>query len=62
MSNIPWNRKYRPATLDDLVVSPENRAWVESIVSSKTIPNVTLYSSQHGVGKTTIAKLIANSC
>lgn len=60
--NIPWNRKYRPATLDDLVVTPETRAWVESIISTKTIPNITLYSSQHGVGKTTIAKLIANGC
>lgn len=62
MNTTPWNRKYRPATLDDLVVSAETKAWVESIVSSKMIPNVTLYSSQHGIGKTTIAKLIANSC
>lgn len=60
--NIPWNRKYRPATLDDLVVTPDTKAWVESIISTKMIPNITLYSSQHGVGKTTIAKLIANSC
>lgn len=58
----PWNRKYRPATLDDLVVTPDTKAWVESIISTKVIPNITLYSSQHGVGKTTIAKLIANSC
>lgn len=58
----PWNRKYRPATLEDLVVTPETRAWVESIISTKVIPNITLYSSQHGVGKTTIAKLIANAC
>ena len=62
MDLTPWNNKYRPATLDDLVVSPETKAWVESIVSSKMIPNITLYSSQHWVGKTTIAKLIANSC
>ena len=60
--NTPWNRKYRPATLDDLVVTPDTKAWVESIISTKVIPNITLYSSQHGVGKTTIAKLIANSC
>lgn len=58
----PWNRKYRPATLEDLVVTPDTKAWVESIISTKVIPNITLYSSQHGVGKTTIAKLIANSC
>lgn len=62
MNKTPWNRKYRPATIDELVVSPDTKAWVESIVSSKTIPNITLYSSQHGVGKTTIAKIIANSC
>lgn len=62
MNGTPWNRKYRPATLDDLVVTPDTRAWVESIISTKVIPNITLYSSQHGVGKTTIAKLIANSC
>lgn len=59
---IPWNRKYRPATIDDLVVTPETKAWVESIISTKVIPNITLYSSQHGVGKTTIAKIIANQC
>lgn len=58
----PWNRKYRPATIDDLVVTPETKAWVESIISTQVIPNITLYSSQHGVGKTTIAKIIANSC
>lgn len=62
MNNIPWNGKYRPATLEDLVVTPDTRAWVESIISTKVIPNITLYSSQHGVGKTTIAKLIASSC
>ena len=62
MNKTPWNRKYRPATLDDLVVSADTRAWIEGIVSSKMIPNITLYSSQHGVGKTTIAKIIASSC
>lgn len=58
----PWNRKYRPVELDDLVVTQDTKAWVESIISTKVIPNITLYSSQHGVGKTTIAKLIAKAC
>ncbi len=61
-NNEPWNRKYRPSTLDDLVVTEDTKVWVESIISTKVIPNITLYSSQHGVGKTTIAKLIASNC
>ena len=62
MNNIPWNRKYRPARLDDLVLTSDNKAWVESIIASRVIPNMTLYSEQPGIGKTTIALLIAKFC
>lgn len=58
----PWNRKYRPRKLDDLVLTKDNKAWVESIIASRVIPNMTLYSEQPGVGKTTIALLLAHSC
>lgn len=57
-----WATVYRPTTPDDLVCSPDTKVWVEGIISSRVIPNMTLYSEQAGVGKTTIAKMIANSC
>lgn len=59
---IPWNRKYRPSSVEHLVASDETKQWIESIVKSKSIPNMTLYSGQAGVGKTTIAKMIAKAC
>ncbi len=58
----PWNRKYRPSSIEDLVATDETKVWVESIINSRVIPNITLYSSQAGVGKTTIAKMIASKC
>ena len=61
-NNIPWNRKYRPSSINDIILTPDNKAWVESILSSRVIPNMTLYSEQPGVGKTTIALLIAKQC
>lgn len=61
-NNIPWNRKYRPSKVEDLVLTAENKAWVESILSSRVIPNMTLYSEQPGIGKTTIALILAHHC
>lgn len=62
IQSLPWNRKYRPSTVEDLIATDETRVWVESIIHSRVIPNITLYSEQPGVGKTTIAKLIASNC
>lgn len=55
---LPWNNLFRPSDLESLVCSDETKVWLESIISSRAIPNVTLYSKDPGVGKTTIAKLI----
>lgn len=51
-----WAEKYRPQTLEDLVLSDENREFFTSITD--TIPHM-LFCSPPGQGKTTLAKIIA---
>lgn len=51
-----WTEAYRPAKLDDLVLSEENRTYFESIKDS--IPNL-MFAGPNGIGKTSLAKIIA---
>lgn len=50
-----WVEKYRPTTLQDLVLSKENREYFSLI--TQTIPHL-LFCSPPGQGKTTLAKII----
>lgn len=56
MNNDLWMERYRPQTLDDLMVDEKTRAIIQNF--GKDIPNL-LLTGICGTGKTTLAKIIA---
>lgn len=54
-----WIEKYRPSTLDDIVLTSSNRSIIEKFKSSEEIPNLIL-TGKPGIGKTSLAKIIVN--
>ena len=54
-----WTEKYRPRTLDDIVLAPADRLKLEQYKTDKTIPHL-LLEGRPGIGKTTLAKIIAD--
>ncbi len=55
--NDLWVEKYRPKTLNDILLSDENKKYFESI--GEDIPNI-LFHGNAGTGKTTLAKILVN--
>ena len=55
-----WVEKYRPAHLNEIVLSETNRAVFEKFDRSKEIPNL-LFVGNAGIGKTSLAKIICNN-
>ena len=53
MEHIPWTEKYRPTTLDNVILDKYNRVILEKIISDD-IPNMIFYGPP-GTGKTTSA-------
>jgi DNA polymerase III delta prime subunit len=51
--------KYRPKTLDEIVLSKEDREFFESLRGKQEIPHL-LFSGAAGVGKSSTAKVIVN--
>ncbi len=54
-----WVEKYRPKTLDDLVLTPSNRQLLGKLTGEESIPNL-LFVGKPGIGKTSLAKIIVN--
>ena len=50
-----WVEKFRPHTLDDVILPAETKRIFQQFVDQKNIPNL-LLSGSAGVGKTTVAK------
>jgi len=59
MSYLALYRKYRPATLDDMVGQNEIKAILSSSVVNETISHAYLFSGPRGTGKTSTAKIFA---
>ena len=51
--------KYRPQKLDEMVLDEEIKQYFKNMISSRSIPNMTLIG-QPGFGKTTLALCLAN--
>jgi len=54
-----WCEKYRPSTLDEIVLDTPTRNYFLKVRDEKNIPNV-LFVGHPGIGKTTLAKVIVN--
>lgn len=52
-----WTSKYAPTTLDEMIVAPNKRSKLESIIEQ--LPNVLLYGKQ-GTGKSCFIKILLN--
>lgn len=52
MDSIPWVEKYRPNTMENIVLSNENRTILQNMLLKNYIPNL-LFHGPPGTGKTT---------
>jgi DNA polymerase III delta prime subunit len=55
-----WIEKYRPSIIDDLVLTPANRAVIDKFITEGDIPQL-LFIGSAGIGKTSLAKILTNN-
>lgn len=56
----PWVYKYRPVTIDDMVLESDTKSIFKSMIEKNDIDDMTLFG-EPGKGKTSLAKLLAQS-
>ncbi len=56
-----WVEKYRPATMDDMVLDASLKTYFNDFLTSGSLPNMILMGPP-GIGKTTICKALAKQC
>ena len=54
-------RKYRPGTFDEVIGQPHVVQTLVNAISSKRVAHAFLFSGTRGVGKTTVARILAKS-
>lgn len=54
-----WVERYRPTTLEDIVLSKEDRTFFDALAHKQEIPHL-LFAGIQGSGKTSLAKIIIN--
>jgi DNA polymerase III delta prime subunit len=59
MFNDLFIEKYRPKTLNEIVLSESERSFFENIKTKKEIPHL-LFAGSPGTGKTSLSKIIVN--
>lgn len=59
-SEFLWVQRYRPQTVEDLIIPTRVRNILSGIVKSGNIPNLLLVSKCPGTGKSSLAKAICN--
>jgi DNA polymerase III delta prime subunit len=57
---LMWREKYRPKTLDDIVLDEETREKFREMITQGNVPDLLLHG-RAGTGKTSLAKIIINS-
>lgn len=57
-SKSVWYERYKPSCIDDLVIPSQIKTKLQSYVSSQDIPNIGLFSSNPGTGKSSTAHAI----
>lgn len=57
---LPFSEKYRPQTIDDCILDDDTKNVFKSFIDKKSIPHLLFYGTS-GLGKTTIAKILAKS-
>lgn len=60
LSYTLFTEKYRPETVDDMILPEGYKKFFKKIVEEREIPNLLLYSSTPGTGKTSISKALCN--
>lgn len=56
----PWIVKYQPETVDEMVLSQEQKDMFNKFINDNTLPGIILYGSP-GCGKSTLARIISQS-
>lgn len=57
-SQLPWTEKYRPKTIDNLVLPNELKTKLNNFIDDKNIPNL-IFTGPSGIGKTSTVRCIA---
>lgn len=60
MSDEIWVEKYRPQTLEDVIINKKTLDKFQEYIDTKNIPHL-LFSGAAGIGKTTVAKILAKN-
>ena len=52
-----WCEKYRPTTLDEIVLKKDTLQYFKNVQESGNVPNI-LFVGRPGIGKTSLSKIV----